>query len=226
MHTRIKHLASATILGAALVASGAAFAQTTASATTDLNVRAGPGPQYPVTGVINAGEQATINGCIEGSKWCQVTGAGGEGWAYSDYLSADMSGQTVVVTESREQLGVPLTTYDDGLADDGAVMGGATGAVAGALIGGPVGAVIGGVAGAAAGGTTGGVIDPPETVTTYVTSNAAEPVYLEGEVVVGAQVPETVELREVPDYEYRYVNVNSQPVLVDPSNRQIVYVYR
>jgi len=226
MHTRIKHLASATILGAALVASGAAFAQTTASATTDLNVRAGPGPQYPVTGVINAGEQATINGCIEGSKWCQVTGAGGEGWAYSDYLSADMSGQTVVVTESREQLGVPLTTYDDGLADDGAVMGGATGAVAGALIGGPVGAVIGGVAGAAAGGTTGGVIDPPETVTTYVTSNAAEPVYLEGEVVVGAQVPETVELREVPDYEYRYVNVNSQPVLVDPASRQIVYVYR
>ena len=84
MHTRIKQLASATILGAALVASGAAFAQTSASATTDLNVRAGPGPQYPVTGVINAGEQATINGCLDGSKWCQVTGANGEGWAYSN----------------------------------------------------------------------------------------------------------------------------------------------
>ncbi|WP_370853058.1 DUF1236 domain-containing protein [Pararhizobium haloflavum] len=70
------------------------------------------------------------------------------------------------------------------------------------------------------------MIDPPENVTTYVQSNQVEPVYLEGEVVVGAQVPETVALTEVPDYDYRYVNVNSQPVLVDPSNRQIVYVYR
>lgn len=219
-------LASATVLGAALVASGAAFAQTSASATTDLNIRSGPGPQYPVTGVINAGEQATINGCLENSKWCTVTTAAGEGWAYSDYLAADMSGQTVVVTESRQELGVPVTTYDEGSAPDGALMGGATGAIAGALIGGPIGAAIGGVAGAAAGGTTAGLVDPPEAVTTYVQSNQVQPVYLEGEVVVGAQVPETVELVQVPDYEYRYVNVNSQPVLVDPSTRQIVYVYR
>jgi uncharacterized protein YraI len=226
MTTRFTKIASATIVGAALLASGAAFAQTTASATADLNIRSGPGPQFPVTGVINTGEQATINGCLEGSKWCQVSGAGGEGWAYSDYLTADLAGEAVVVTERYQDVGVPVTTYDEGSATDGAVMGGATGAVAGALIGGPIGAVVGGVAGAAAAGTTAGVIDPPETVTTYVTSNAAEPVYLEGEVVVGAQVPDTVELREVPDYEYRYVNVNSQPVLVDPASRQIVYVYR
>lgn len=219
-------LASATVLGATLVASGAAFAQTSASATTDLNIRSGPGPQYPVTGVINAGEQATINGCIENSKWCTVTTAAGEGWAYSDYLAADMSGQTVVVTESRQDLGVPVTTYDEGSAPDGALMGGASGAIAGALIAGPVGAAIGGVAGAAAGGTTAGIVDPPEAVTTYVHSNQVQPVYLEGEVVVGAQVPDTVELVQVPDYDYRYVNVNSQPVLVDPSTRQIVYVYR
>nr|WP_099867106.1 DUF1236 domain-containing protein [Pararhizobium haloflavum] len=224
-HTFTK-LASATVLGVTLIASGAAFAQSTASATTDLNIRSGPGPQYPVTGVINAGEQATINGCIDGSKWCTVTTPAGEGWAYSDYLAADMSGETVVVTERYQDMGVPVTTYDEGSGDDGAVMGGASGAVAGALIGGPIGAVVGGVAGAAAGGASGAIIDPPENVTTYVQSNQVEPVYLEGEVVVGAQVPETVALTEVPDYDYRYVNVNSQPVLVDPSNRQIVYVYR
>lgn len=226
MTTKIMKLATASVLGATLLASGAAFAQTSASATTDLNVRAGPGPQYPVTGVINAGEQAQIEGCLENSKWCRVTTAGGQGWAYSDYLAADMSGKTVIVTENRQQMNVPVTTYDEGSGDDGAVVGGATGAIAGALIGGPVGAVIGGAAGVAAGGTAGTVIDPPQEVTTYVQTNAPEPVYLEGEVVVGAQVPETVELREVPDYDYRYVNVNNQPVLVDPSNRQIVYVYR
>lgn len=226
MTTRITKFASATVLGAALVASSAAFAQTTASATTDLNIRSGPGPQYTVTGVIGAGEQATIEGCLDGSKWCTVTSAAGQGWVYSDYLTADMSGETVVVTESYQQLGVPVTTYDEGSAPDGALVGGATGAVAGALIGGPIGAAIGGVAGAAAGGTTAGVIDPPQNVTTYVQSNAVEPVFLEGEVAVGAQVPQEVTLVEVPEYEYRYVNINSQPVLVNPENRQIVYVYR
>ena len=43
---------------------------------------------------------------------------------------------------------------------------------------------------------------------------------------VGASLPETVVLREIPDYEYRYVYLNNQPVLVEPSSRRIVYVMR
>ena len=89
---------------------------------------------------------------------------------------------------------------DKGGGDAGAVAGGMTGAIAGAIVGGPVGAAVGGAAGVIAGGATGTVIDPPENVRTYVTSNQVEPVYLEGEVVVGAGLPETVELREIPDY--------------------------
>ena len=104
--------------------------------------------------------------------------------------------------------------------------GGVTGAVAGALIGGPVGAVVGGGAGVIAGGAAGTIIDPPEQVRTYVSSNEGQPVYLDGEVVVGAGLPETVELRPIPDYEYQYVYVNGQPVLVEPSSRKIVYVMR
>jgi uncharacterized protein YcfJ len=94
------------------------------------------------------------------------------------------------------------------------------------LIAGPVGAAVGGAAGAVAGGAAGTVIDPPEKVRTYVTTNKVDAVYLEGEVVVGAGLPETVELREIPDYEYRYVYVNGQPVLVDAKTRQIVYIVR
>ena len=33
-------------------------------------------------------------------------------------------------------------------------------------------------------------------------------------------------LQTIPDYDYRYVYVNGQPVLVDPNNRQVVYVVR
>src|SRR5690606_21282978 len=100
--------------------------------------------------------------------------------------------------------------------------GAAGGAVVGALIGGPVGAAVGGALGA----TTGAVIDPPESARTYVTSNPLDPVYLEGEVVVGAQVPDTVSIQTIPDYEYSYAYINGVPVLISPQDRQIVYVFR
>lgn len=212
--------------------SGAAFA-TSVTATTDLNVRAGPGPEHQVIGMIGAGQSTTLNGCLESSKWCIVATNAGEGWVYSDYLTRDFGGRQVVVTERPIDSGVvsvsrPLNSrpLNRGGGDAGAVAGGATGAVAGAIVGGPVGAVVGGAAGVVAGGTTGTIIDPPERVRTYVTSNELEPVYLEDDLTTGAYLPDTVAIREIPDYEYRYVYVNDQPVLVDPGTRRIVYVMR
>lgn len=205
----------------------AAVAQTAVTATTDLNVRTGPGPQFPVMGVIGTGETADLQGCIEGSKWCSVTTKAGEGWAYSEYLTGDFGGGMVVLSERPPEAPieiVPAPAPSGG--ETGAVVGGVAGAVTGALIGGPIGAAVGGAAGAVAGGTTGDLVDPPERVREYVTSNTLDPVYLEGEVVVGAGLPENLTLQEIPDYEYRYVNVNGQPVLVDSATRRIVYVIR
>jgi uncharacterized protein YraI len=225
MHTKFLVSAAA---GALLAMTGAAFAQSAVVATTDLNVRAGPGPQHQVLGVLGAGQSVTLDGCMQGSKWCVVAFAGGQGWVYSDYLTGDFGGTRVVVTERPANSGVRIVEAPvdvDGGAT-GAVTGGVTGAVAGAIIGGPVGAAVGGGAGFVAGGVAGQAIDPPARVRTYVRSNEIEPVYLDGEVVVGAGLPETVELREIPDYEYRYAYVNSQRVLVEPGTRRIVYVMR
>ena len=225
MHTKFLVSAAA---GALLALTGAAFAQSAVVATTDLNVRAGPGPQHQVVGVLGAGQSANLDGCLEASKWCVVAFNGGQGWVYSDYLTGDFGGTQVVLTERPADSGVRIVEAPvevDGGAT-GAVTGGVTGAVAGALIAGPVGAAVGGGAGFVAGGAAGTVIDPPANVRTYVTSNEVEPVYLDGEVVVGAGLPETVTLREIPDYEYRYVYLNGQPVLVEPGTRRIVYVMR
>ena len=224
--SKVKLFGPALATVAALSFGGGAWAQTAATATTDLNIRSGPGPQHPVTGVIEAGGEVTVNGCLQGSKWCTVTTASGEGWVYSDYLTADLSGSAVVLTERYADVGVPVVTYEADDTTGGAAAGAAGGAVVGALVGGPVGAVVGGVAGAVAGGTADAVDEPTEEVRTYVTTNKVEPVYLEGEVVVGASLPETVELREIPDYQYRYVYVNGLQVLVEPESRRIVYVVR
>ena len=221
------YLISSAAAVAIIVSSGAALAQSaTATATSDLNIRSGPGPQYPVVGVIPQDNQAGLGGCIEGSKWCEVSYNGTQGWAYSDYLVAAFDGADVVVAERRGDIGVPVATYDN----DGAVtsaVGAAGGAVAGALIAGPIGAAVGGIAGATAGGLTDAAFSPPPAeVRTYIRDNRVEPVYLEGEVVVGAGVPENVQVYEVPDYDYRYAYVNGQPVVIEPGERRIVYVIR
>jgi uncharacterized protein YraI len=229
-----KSHAFAAALMAAIALPGLALAQTAATATAELNVRSGPGPNYPVVGVISANGSVDVTGCLQGSKWCSVAHNGAQGWVYSDYLTADMSGSPVVLTEKYADVGVPVTTFEPSGAEAGSAAGLTTGvaggAVAGALIAGPigaaVGAVAGGAAGAIAGGATGAVVDPPEPVRTYVTTQQAEPVYLEGEVVVGVGVPDTVQLQPVPDYQYQYAYINGQRVLVDPATRQIVYVVR
>jgi len=208
---KLKLLLSAAALMAATSLPNSAFAAADAVALTELNLRAGPGPNYEVVGVIQANAPARVKGCIEGSLWCEVSVEGATGWAYSKYLAMDRNNKRLILSESAKDLDVPTVGFE-------APVGTVAGTVAGALVAGPVGAVVG-----AAVGT---VASPPAKVRTYVSEHRVDPVYLEGETVVGASVPETVELYEVPDYEYRYAYVNHVPVLVDPHSRQIVYVYR
>lgn len=196
-----------------------------ATTTTDLNLRAGPSSREPVIGRIAGGATVNIDGCVNNGRWCKVVMANGEGWVSSRFLSGDFAAGGVIVSEQPTASIRPARPASPGTTA-GIVTGTAAGAITGAVIGGPAGAAIGGAAGMIAGGTTGAVLDPPTHVRTYVRSNRMDPVRLEGEYVVGSTLPRQVELREIPDYEYRYVYLNDRPVLVDPGSRRIVYVVR
>jgi len=214
---------------AAIALAGAASAETMAKAGTDLNMRSGPGVQHAVVGVIPGGEDVTVAGCIDSANWCEVTYKDMTGWAYGDYLAAQVGEEFKPLYPNRQDLNVtvvqytapePATTTAKDVADTGA--GAAAGAAAGALIAGPLGAVVG----AAVGGAGAQIPAPAPEVKTYIEANPAEPVMLEGEVVVGAGIPEGVALYDLPDSpDYRYLVVNGQPVLVN-ADRKIVYIYR
>lgn len=206
---RAKTMLSIAGLAVATALTAPASAATVAEATTTLNIRSGPGPEYAVVGVIEENDEAVIQGCIENSLWCQVTHAGKSGWAYSRYLTANASGRAIVIAEDRVAAGVPVVTY----AGPAATVGSAPVQVTGALVDTTTAAAP--VA-----------ISPPSQVTTYVTANPVQPTYLSGEVVVGAGLPAEVVLQPVPQYQYQYAYVNSVPVLVEPASRRIVYVYR
>lgn len=205
----------------ALMSATGAFAETTASASTELNLRAGPGPAQEIIGVIAADDTVDVKGCLDTSNWCQVSYNGTDGWAYGDYLVAKVDQEPVVVYENRAKIGVETVTYEDTTAQS-AVSGATMGAIIGGLTGGPIGAA----AGAVLGGGTAAVADPGPRVVSYVSSNPVDPIYLDGEVVVGAGIPDAVQLTTVPDSDFSYAYVNGVPVIVEPSERRVVYIVR
>lgn len=111
-----KGIATAAVASAAVLS--VAQAQTIGTATTDLNVRSGPDPQFPVVGMIRENRRAIVLGCVEGSRWCQVDLRGRTGWAYSQYMT--LSGDIVAVlpapeievdVASRPVVAAPALTY-------------------------------------------------------------------------------------------------------------------
>lgn len=205
----------ATVAGLLLATS--AYAETTATAWTDLNLRAGPGVSYDVLTVIPATQSVTVDGCLDASNWCRVSHGEVNGWASGDYLTAMVESPIYI---NRERLAVETVTYEK--SPESTIGGGAAGAVAGAIVGGPIGALIG----AGIGMGVGAAVTPSERVTTYVQDNPTDPIYLDGEVVVGAGIPEEVVLAEVPESEYYYAYVNGVRVLVKRDTRRVAYIVR
>jgi hypothetical protein len=102
----------------------------------------------------------------------------------------------------------------------GVVGGAAAGAGIGAAVGGPPGAIAGGIIG----GATGAAALPP-TACDYVVTQEVPVATIEGEIIVGEPLPETVVLHPIPETRtYVFANVNTKRVLVDPNTRVVVEV--
>jgi PKD repeat protein len=72
----------------------------TATAITDLNIRAGPGTVYPVLGVLRAGQSAEITGLSLDGSWWQIHFSGtadGRGWLSAQYVTAQHTGNVPLV---------------------------------------------------------------------------------------------------------------------------------
>lgn len=201
-----------------------AMAELTASATTDLNLRAGPGAWHEVTTVIPAEAEVTVNQCYKEANWCDVTFDGTQGWAYGAYLETPLGEDkyAVVAPEVVEERKLTMIEVEN-TEDNSAIVGAGWGAVAGALIAGPAGAAVGAIV-----ATPAAVLaDPGPQVTAYVVENPVEPVWLDGELMVGVGIPAEVEIHEIPvedDQDFAYLNVNGTPVIVDVETRRVVTI--
>lgn len=203
---------SLVIATAAIRFTTSADAATGATAWTDLNLRAGPGPVQQTIGVIPASGVGSVDGCLDSANWCKISFEGTEGWASGDDVTAMVDDTPVVVDTNRDRVAVGTVTAEDNSAE------GATGAIAGTMVAELAGALVGGMLG----GGLGAAAAPNTTVTTY----PVEPICLDGEVAVDAGIPDKVTLAKVADSDDPYADVNRVPGMVARAQRQIAHILR
>jgi uncharacterized protein YraI len=184
-----------------LIAAGPALAIPGYS-TAHLNLRTGPGTQYPVAGVMQYNVRSDITGCLADWTWCSITVAGISGWASAEYLVIDKGGQVMQITGPDS--GIPVVEAEG---------------VAVVVAPAAVGVVVG------AGGHVVAIIPEPAVIE-YISATPVNPFAVQGEVVVGAVLPAAVTLYQVPGSVYGYTIVNHNKVLVDVNTRTIVYIHR
>lgn len=104
----------ASVAAAAIALPAAAMAAQPAVTTTALNLRAGPGTDYPVVATLPGGARLRIEGCIAGYNWCSIVWRGDYGWVNGDYLAALYRGQRVVVIDEGPAIGIPIVSFNIG----------------------------------------------------------------------------------------------------------------
>lgn len=93
---------------AALVGVAGTAAAAPATATTTVNMRAGPSTDYPVVTVVPGGAQLTVYGCLADRSWCDVGRGAARGFVAARYLQVAAGGRTVVVAAAA----LPVVTFD------------------------------------------------------------------------------------------------------------------
>ena len=172
----------ASLAGAALIAGSALAVPAVFSPTGHLNVRSGPGFQYPVVAQMPANTRFPVTGCIQDYSWCSVVVGDVTGWASAPYLVTDAGGKPTNLQVSGAQLGILIVVP----------------APAAAVVATPpVGAIV----------PTPAVVEPilpaPE-VLSFVTQQVVQPVFVDGEVMVGATLPAAVPVYPIPASPYVY----------------------
>jgi len=170
--------------------------------TAHLNLRTGPGTQYPVVGMMEYNVRTNITGCLVDYSWCSVAVAGINGWASAEYLVIDKGGQVMQITGPDS--GIPVVEAEG---------------VAVVVAPAAVGVVVG------ANGHVAAIVPEPAVID-YISATPVNPFAVQGEVVVGAVVPAAVTLYQVPGSVYGYTIINHNKVLVDVNTRAVVYIHR
>ena len=107
---RIIGVAAALALSAPLLASAAQ-----GWVVADISLQAGPDTAYPSILELRAGTPVSIQGCIDGWTWCDVSVGDDAGWVPGTFLQEEYGGQRVVVMDYGPRIGIPVVAFSLGV---------------------------------------------------------------------------------------------------------------
>ena len=102
------------LLAIALAASTPVWAQSTATVTSAVNLRAGPDRNMPSVATLLSRTQVQVVGCLSNWSWCDVIAARERGWIYTRYLSVRADDTAISIARGGPHLGLPAIEYDLG----------------------------------------------------------------------------------------------------------------
>ena len=105
----MKRMVAGALLWLALA--GAAVAQDRGFVTTNVNLRAGPGVDYPVVVVLAEGAPLAIFGCLGDYSWCDVGIDDMRGWVAAQYIETVYRGRRVEFYDYAPTIGVPIVAF-------------------------------------------------------------------------------------------------------------------
>lgn len=80
--------------------------------STAVNVRAGPGVDYPRIDAIARNVAVDVSGCIRDGTWCEVSWRGGRGWVSARYLDVQFQNGRHRIQERGRQVGVATIDFN------------------------------------------------------------------------------------------------------------------
>ncbi|EUB99688.1 SH3 domain protein [Rhizobium sp. CF080] len=88
----------ATLAAVALCGTSEVSAATNGKTTANVNLRAGPGAQYPVVVALPQNAPIAVHGCLADRSWCDIGWGGNRGWVAASYIQGSYDGQQTVLT--------------------------------------------------------------------------------------------------------------------------------
>jgi uncharacterized protein YraI len=78
---------------------------------TNVNMRAGPDPGYPIVQVLPVNSWISVQGCTTGWEWCDVISGPNRGWVAGTYIAYMYNSQPVYVADYGAQIGIPIVPF-------------------------------------------------------------------------------------------------------------------
>ena len=82
--------------------------------TSNVNLRSGPDVGYPSVARLRTGTAVTIEGCVAGWAWCDVSGGDERGWVSGAFLQQEYAGERLTIRGNGERIGIPVLAFELG----------------------------------------------------------------------------------------------------------------